>query len=202
MKFAVFASGQGSNLQVIIHAVKSGEIKGELGLVFSNKRDALALKRAQEAGIKTLCMVAKDYVSRQSFERDLLIHLKEEGIEFIVLAGYMLLLTPFFIKAYPKKILNVHPSLLPSFKGVQGIKDAMTYGAKVTGVTVHFVDEKMDHGAIILQESVKIAEHDTLETLMEKVHHLEHRVYPKAIQLFVEKRLKIKGRGVQILDKK
>ena len=199
MKFAVFASGNGSNLQAIIDAVKKGDIKAELVLVFSNKRDARALKRAQEAGIKTFCLVPKDYVSRQSFERDLLIHLKEEGIDFIVLAGYMLLLTPFFIKSYSKKILNVHPSLLPSFKGVNGIKDAVTYGAKVTGVTVHFVDDKMDHGPIILQEAFKIAEGDTLETLAEKIHHVEHKLYPKAIALFADGRLKIRGRKVEIL---
>ena len=199
LKFAVFASGQGSNLQAIVEAVQKGEVKAELGLVFSNKPDAPALKRAAAPGIKPLFLIPKSYASRQSFERDLLIHLKEEGIDFIVLAGYMLLLTPFFIKAYSKKILNVHPSLLPSFRGVEGMKDAFTYGVKVTGVTVHFVDEKMDHGPIILQEAVKIAENDTLETLTEKIHHTEHKLYPKAISLFVEGRLKIKGRKVQIV---
>lgn len=202
MKFAVFASGNGTNLQAIIDAVKAGEIKGELALVFSNNRKAFALKRAEEAGIKTLVLVPKDYTNRQSFERDLVIHLKDIGIDFIVLAGYMLLLSPYFIKNFPNKIINIHPSLLPSFKGIEGIKDAFTYGCKTTGVTVHFVDEKMDHGPIIAQDSVKISEDDTLETLTEKVHKLEHRTYPKAIQCYIDGRLKIKGRKVEILDKK
>lgn len=198
MKFAIFVSGQGSNLQAIIEAVKAGEIKAELALVFSNNRKAYALERAQKAGIKTLFLDPKHYATPQSFERALVIHLKDEGIDFIVLAGYMRILTPFLIKIYAQRILNIHPSLLPSFKGVQGIKDAFTYGAKVTGVTVHFADEKMDHGPIILQEAVKITEKDTLESLAEKIHTLEHKLYPKAIQLFVDGHLKIKGRKVEI----
>lgn len=199
MKFAVFASGYGSNLQAIIDAVKAGEIKAELALVFSNNRKAHALERAQKAGIKTLFLDPKHYATPQSFERALVIHLKEEGINFIVLAGYMRLLTPFLVKTYHQKILNIHPSLLPSFKGIKGVKDALTYGVKITGVTVHFVDEKTDHGPIILQESFKITEKDTLKTLEEKIHALEHKLYPKAIQLFVEGRLKIRGRRVEIV---
>jgi phosphoribosylglycinamide formyltransferase-1 len=200
MKFAVFASGFGSNLQAIIDAVKAGEITAELALVFSDNRKAHALKRAEEAGIKTLVLDPKHYAARQSYDRDIIIHLKEQAIDFIVLAGYMRLLTPFFIKNFPMKVMNIHPSLLPSFKGLEGVKDTFTYGAKLAGVTVHFVDEKMDHGPIILQEAVKIAENDTLETLTEKVHKLEHKIYPKAVQLFVEGRLKIKGRKVQITE--
>ena len=200
MKFAVFASGNGSNFQAIIDSVKAGEIKAELVLLFSDNKKAFALERARTAGIKTLQLTRKDYATPQSFEREIIIHLKEAGIDFIVLAGYMKILSPFFIKTYPQKILNIHPSLLPSFKGLEGIKDAFTYGAKVTGATVHFVDEKMDHGAIILQEAIKIQDDDTLETLTEKIHKLEHRIYPKAISLFVEGRLKIKGRKVLIAD--
>ena len=200
MKFSVFASGNGSNLQAIIDAVKAQEIKAELALVFSDNRKALALKRATDAGIKTLCLVRKDYISPQSYEREIVIQLKEAGIDFIALAGYMKILTPYFIKTFPNKILNVHPSLLPSFKGIQGIKDAFTYGCKVTGATIHFVDEKMDHGPIIMQDSIKIGEDDTLETLTEKVHKIEHRIYPKAIALFAEGRLKIVGRKVKIIS--
>ncbi|HBR14997.1 MAG TPA: phosphoribosylglycinamide formyltransferase [Candidatus Omnitrophica bacterium] len=200
MKFAVFASGQGSNLQAIIEAVQRGEIKAELAVVFSDNRKAHALKRAQEAGIKTLCLCRKDYATKQSYDRSIVIHLKEEGIDFIALAGYMRILTPFFVKEFPKRILNVHPSLLPSFKGAEGIKDSFTYGVKVTGVTIHFVDEKMDHGPIILQEAVKVSEEETLESLTEKIHKVEHRLYPKAIALFADGRLKIKGRKVEILN--
>jgi phosphoribosylglycinamide formyltransferase-1 len=201
MKFAVFASGHGSNLQAIIDAVKAGTITGELALVVSNNRKAPALKRAQDAGIKTLFLNPQDYATPTSYDRQLTIHLKQEQIDFIVLAGYMRLVSAFFVKTYARKILNIHPSLLPSFKGLDGIKDAFTYGAKVTGATVHFVDEKMDHGPIILQDAIKIAESDTIETLTEKIHKIEHRIYPKAIQLFVEGRLTMKGRRVEIVEK-
>ena len=199
MKFAVFASGHGSNLQAIIEAFKKGETKAELALVFSDKPHAYAIERAHEAGIKTLVLDPKHYASRQSFERAVVIHLKNEAIDFIVLAGYMRLLTPFFVKTYPKKILNIHPSLLPSFKGIHGIKDAFTYAVKVTGVSVHLVDEKMDHGPIILQEPVRVTSKDTLKTLTAKIHKVEHKLYPKAIQLFAEGRLKVHGRRVEVV---
>jgi len=199
MKFAVFISGEGSNLQAIIDAVTAGEIQSELTLVFSNNAKAHGLVRAQEAGIKTFFLDRKDYATPQSYAREIVIHLKEEGIDFIVLAGYMRLLSPWFIKQYPNKILNIHPSLLPSYRGKQGAKDAFTYGAKVTGVTVHFVDDKMDHGPIILQEAIRIGKGDTLEALRKKIHKVEHKMFPKAIALFESDLLKIKGRRVEIL---
>ena len=170
--------------------------------MFSNRRKAYALKRAGEAGIKTLCLVRKDYATPQSYDRDIVIHLKEANIDFVVLAGYMKILSAFFVKQYPNKILNVHPSLLPAFRGKQAIKDAYTYGAKVTGVTIHFVDDKMDHGPIITQEGFKIPPNDTLEMLEARIHTLEHRMFPKAIQMFVEHRLKvIRSRKVKISEK-
>lgn len=200
-RFAVFISGNGSNLQAILDACKRGEIKAEPALVVSNKPNAFGLKRAEQAGIKTVVFDPKNYTNKQSVDRDMVIYLKQEKIDFIVLAGYMRLLTPFFVKQYSNKIFNIHPSLLPAFKGVEGIKDAFTYGAKVTGVTVHFVNEKMDAGPIIMQEAVKITEEDTLATLEEKIHKAEHKIYPKVISLFVEGRLKIRGRQVTILEK-
>ena len=202
MKFAVLVSGQGSNLQALIDAVKSGEIKAEIALVVSSKGNAFALKRAEQAGLKTWFLNPKQFSNPQSFDRELAIRFKEEQIDFVVCAGYMRLLTPFFVKTFPQKIFNIHPSLLPSFKGIQGIKDAFTYGAKITGATVHFIDDKMDHGPIILQEAIKIQENDTPETIAEKVHKIEHRLYPKAVQLFVDGKLKVKGRKVHILDEK
>jgi len=201
MKFAVFVSGNGTNLQAIIDAVKGGEIKAELALVFSNKRKAYALTRAKEAGIKTLCLLRKDYATPQSYERDIIIYLKEAGIDFVVLAGYMKILSSFFIKTYPNKILNVHPSLLPAFKGMRGIKDTFTYGAKTARVTIHFVDDMMDHGPIIMQESFKVSEKETLKTLEERIHKAEHKIFPKAVALFVNGHLKVTGRKVKILDK-
>ena len=201
MRFAVFVSGEGTNLDAIIAAVKAGDIKAELALVFSNRRKANALKKAKEAGIKTLVLERKDYSTPQSFDRDIVIYLKEEQIDFVVLAGYMKILTPWFVKQFPNKILNVHPSLLPSFKGARGIKDTFTYGSKVAGVTIHFVDEKMDHGPIIMQEAFKLTEKETLESLEERIHKVEHKIFPKAIGLFVDGRLKVSGRRVKILDK-
>jgi len=198
LRFAVFVSGHGSNLEAIISAVEKNDITAELALVFSNNRKAHALKRAEAAGIKTLCLVRKDYAAPQSYDRAIVSELKREGIDFIVLAGYMKILTPYFVKEYKNKILNVHPSLLPAFKGKQGPKDAFTYGVKVTGVTIHFVNERMDHGPIILQDSFKIQERDTLETITEKIHKIEYKIFPKTIQLFAEGRLKVTGRKVQI----
>jgi len=201
MKFAIFVSGNGSNLQAIIDAVKSGDIKAELALVFSDRRKAYALKRATTAGIKTLCLVRKDYATPQSYERDIVISLKEEGIDFIVFAGFMKVLSSFFVKTYPNKILNVHPSLLPAFKGARGIKDTFTYGTKVAGVTIHFVDDMMDHGPIILQQAFRVNKKETLKSLETRIQRVEHQIFPKAIALFADDRLKITGRKVQILDK-
>lgn len=200
-KFAVFISGNGSNLQAIIDSVTKGEIRAELSLVISSTDKAFGLKRAEKAGIKTLVFSPDNYTNRQSVDRDIVIALKEHKIDFLVLAGYMRLLTPYFIKEYPNKIINVHPSLLPSFKGAHGMKDAFTYGVKQTGVTVHFVNEKMDNGPIILQDTVKINEEDTLETLEAKIHRVEHRIYPQAVVLMADQRLKVKGRRVTILEK-
>ncbi len=200
-KFAVFISGNGTNLQAIIDSHKKGEIKADLALIISSSEKAFGLKRAEKGGIKSLVFNPANYTNRQSVDRDIVIALKENKIDFIVLAGYMRLLTPYFIKEYPNKIINVHPSLLPSFKGADGIKDAFTYGCKQTGVTVHFVNEKMDNGPIIMQDTVKINEGDTLEVLEEKIHRVEHRIYPQAVALFADNRLKVKGRCVTILDK-
>ena len=200
-RFAVFVSGNGSNLQAIIEAVKKGTIKAELALVISNNPKAFALQRAEQAGIKIMVFDPKNYTNTQSVDRDMVINLKEAKIDFVVLAGYMRILTAFFIKQYPDKILNIHPSLLPAFKGIDGIKDAYSYGVKIAGVTVHFVNEKVDNGPIILQEGLKLRREMTIEELTSRIHRLEHRIYPKAIALYAEGRLKIKGRKVFVLDK-
>ncbi|MFT5387375.1 MAG: phosphoribosylglycinamide formyltransferase-1 [Lysobacterales bacterium] len=201
-KFAVFASGSGSNLQAIIDAIKAGDINAELTLVFSNRRKAGALKRAQEANIKTLVLEKRNYATPQSYDREIVMYLKEEKIDFIVLAGYMKILTPWFVKQYDKKIINVHPSLLPAFKGANGIKDQFTYAVKVAGVTIHMVNDKMDAGPIIMQKSFKVSEKETLESLEEHIHKIEHEIFPKAVALFADDRLKIGLRKVEILDKK
>jgi len=199
MNIAVFCSGSGTNLQAIIDAHKRGDIKADLKLVVSDVPLCLALERAKKAGIKTLIVERKDFKSKEDFEAEIIKNLKKEKIDLIVLAGYMRLISADFINQYKNKILNIHPALLPSFKGTQGIKDAFEYGVKVTGPTVHFVTQDMDAGPIILQGAIKVTEDDTEESLAQAIHKEEHKLYPKVIQLFVEGRLKIEGKKVRII---
>lgn len=199
MNIAVFCSGNGTNLQAIIDAQKKGFIKADIRLVVSDVAGCFALKRAEKEGIKTFLAEKKNFSSQKDLEAAILKKLKEEKIDLIVLAGYMRLLSPDFIKEYKNKILNIHPSLLPSFKGTRGIKDAFLYGVKITGPTVHFVTEDMDAGPIILQSAVAVMEDDTEETLAEAIHREEHKIYPRAIQLFVEGRLRLEGRRARII---
>jgi len=193
MKLAVFCSGNGSNLQAIID---SG-IK--VALVVCDNPRAYAMERAQKAGIETLLVLKNDYESKTDYETTILNKLKSSKIDFIALAGYMQLVGRTILRAYKNKILNIHPALLPSFKGMQGVKDALNCGVKVTGPTVHFVDEEIDHGPIVRQEAIVITEDDTIDSLTEKMHQAEHRIYPEAIKLAQEGRLKISGRKVKIL---
>jgi phosphoribosylglycinamide formyltransferase-1 len=199
MNFAVLASGRGGNLKAIIEAVKSGAIKAHLKAVFSDKKDAYALQHAREAQIPAVFINPKDFNDRESYDRAVIGRLQEFKIDFVVLAGYMRLLGSYFIRQYPDKILNIHPSLLPAFKGTHAIKDAFDYGVKVTGPSVHFVSDELDGGAIILQEPVCIGPQDTFKSLEEKIHQAEHRIYPQAIDLFVRGKLKIEGRKVIVL---
>ena len=199
MNFAVLASGRGSNLKAIIEAVKSGAIKAHLKAVFSDKKDAQALEHARENKIPAVFIDPKDFDGRESYDRAVVERLHELDIDFVVLAGYMRLLGSYFIRQYPDKILNIHPSLLPAFKGTHAIKDAFDYGVKITGPSVHFVSDELDAGAIILQEPVCVGPEDSVESLEEKIHQAEHRIYPKAIDLFVKGRLKIEGRKVIVL---
>ncbi len=196
ISIAVLCSGNGTNLQAIIDSVNSGYIPAKIALVLSDEKKAFALKRAKRAGIETIALDKKGYNDREDFDREIVKLLKKRNIELVVLAGFMRLLSPYFIKKYRNKIINVHPALLPSFKGAHGIKDALDHGVKVTGVTVHFVDEHLDNGPIILQKTVEIKEDDTEETLLERVHKEEHRIYPEAIKLFVEGKIRIEGRKV------
>ena len=198
MTFAVFVSGFGSNLQAIIDAVKKKQIKADLSLVVSDNPQSYALKRAFKAKIKTVIVNPKDFFNKETCDGAIIACLKREKIDFIVLAGYMRILSPLFIKNYKNYILNIHPALLPAFKGAHAIKDAFDFGVKVTGVTVHFVDEKVDHGAIIFQEAILVKPADTLASLEKRIHSMEHRLYPKAIDLFARKKIKVSGRKVRI----
>jgi phosphoribosylglycinamide formyltransferase-1 len=198
-KIAVFASGFGSNLQALIDFNEKDDLGGDIALVFSNNPGAQALKRAEKHKIKALHMDPGKFSSREEFESKILDVLEEENIDLIVLAGYMFLLTPLLVSAYKERILNIHPALLPSFKGTHGIKDAYDYGVKISGVTVHFVDEELDNGPIIMQAPVYIDSNDTLESFEKKIHEVEHKIYPLAVKLFCLGKIKIEGRKVQIL---
>ncbi len=196
MNFAVLASGYGSNLQAIITAVKQKKIRADLKLVLSDKKEAVALERARKVKIRAVFVDPSMFTDRESFDRELIQHLTAEKIDFIVLAGFMRILSAHFIQQYPDKILNIHPSLLPAFKGAKAIKDAYESGGRLTGVTVHFVEEKVDGGPIIIQEAVAIKPNDTLLSLEARIHNVEHRLYPKAIDAFARGKLKIVGRKV------
>ncbi len=195
---AVFASGRGTNFSAIVKAVKKGRLKANLSLLVCDNPDAGVIKRAKAAGVKVALVKREDFSTLRDFENAIIQRLEEEGIGLIALAGFMRMLSGEFVSRYRNKIINIHPALLPCFKGEEGIKDAFDYGVKVTGVTVHFVDEKMDHGPIILQAAIKIEEDDTLETLEAKIHKFEHKLYPQAIQLFIEGKLKLADRKVKI----
>ena len=199
MNIAVFCSGNGSNFQAIIDASKKGLFNSKIALMVCDNPNAYAITKAKNESIKTLLLDINDFPSQEAFEARIIEELITEHIELICLAGYMRLLLPSFINKYREKIINIHPALLPSFKGIRGIKDALDYGVKVTGVTVHFVNEDMDAGPIILQEAVTIEDNDTKEMLAKKIHKIEHRLYPNAVKLFIEGRLKILGRRVKIL---
>jgi phosphoribosylglycinamide formyltransferase-1 len=197
-RIAVLASGYGSNLQALIDFSKNVDLSGEIVLVFSDKSSAFALKRAQNHGIKAVFLDPAQFKTRGEFDEKIAGILEEEKIDLVVLAGYMLLIGQNIVKKFKNRIINIHPALLPSFKGTHGIKDAFDYGVKVTGVTVHFVDEGLDSGPIIMQQAVDVCEDDSAETLEEKIHEVEHKLYPLAVKYFCSGRLKIKGRKVII----
>ncbi len=200
-RIAVFVSGFGSNLQALIDYSKSNDLHGDIVLVFSNNKDAYALKRAKENKIKAVFMDPSACGTRKQYDMKIIELLEEEKIDLVVLAGYMFILSHEFVCKFKNKILNIHPALLPSFKGAHGIKDAFEYGVRVTGVTVHFAEEALDSGPIILQEALSIGQDESLEGLEEKIHRIEHRIYPLAVKYFCEDKLKIDGRKVKILNK-
>lgn len=198
MNFAVLASGNGSNLQAIINAAKKGRVRGKLKLVISDKADARALERARKAGVpKVLFVDPKGFPSREDYDDELVSLLRKEKVGLVVLAGFMRILSPVFVRAFRHKVINVHPALLPAFKGAHAVKDSLAYGVRVTGVTVHFVDEQVDHGAVIAQGAVEVKPKDTVETLSKRIHKMEHVLYPKVVDNFLRGKYKISGRIVK-----
>ena len=194
-RVGVFVSGSGSNLQALIDAkIPSVEIV----VVVSNNPDAYAIERAEKNKIPVEVIDHRNYSSREDFEREIQKRLDQYKIDLIALAGFMRILTPLFIRNYKHRIMNLHPAILPSFPGTNAVKQALMYGVKFTGCTVHFVDEGVDTGPIILQAVVPIYDTDTEESLLERIHKEEHRIYPEAVRLFGEGKLRIEGRRVVI----
>lgn len=197
-RIAVLASGSGTNLQAIIDEVEAGTLPVEIALVLSDKADAFAIERAKKHDIETVHVDPKEFKIRSDYDDMVLKVLKDHRVDLVVLAGYMLLIGKQIVAAYPGRIMNIHPSLLPSFPGLHGAQDALDYGVKVTGVTVHFVDEGLDTGPIIVQGATEVQEDDTKDSLLGRLHEIEHKLYPKAIGLFAEGRLKNDGRRIKI----
>ncbi len=194
-KLGVLLSGRGSNFEAIAHNVQAGKIQAEIALVISNKEGVQGLEIAKQLGIKAVCIPSKGK-EREAFEQELIAALREAQVDVIILAGFMRVLTPVFIRAFQGRILNIHPALLPSFPGVEAQKQALEYGAKFTGCTVHFVDEGVDTGAVICQAVVPILDEDTAETLAHRILKEEHRIYTEAINLVVEDKIRVQGRRV------
>ena len=196
----VLVSGSGTNLQSIIDAVESGRLSASIKLVISNKPDAYALERAEKHGIRTAVVRVKDFPSRELFDSEVLRLLKEAGVELVVLAGFMRLISSVLLEGFPMRIINIHPSLLPSFPGLEVQKAALEHGVKFSGCTVHFVDSGLDSGPIILQAVVPVKDEDTVEALQKRILAEEHRIYPQAIELFSEGRIEVRGRRVFVRD--
>ena len=199
MNIAVLVSGRGSNLQAIIDSIENGYLKARISVVVSDVGDACALERARKHGIEAVFVDPEKYFSKDLYEKQVLAVLKKHNAELILLAGYMKILGISLLSAYKDRILNIHPALLPAFAGLHAQKQAFDYGVKVAGCTVHFVDENLDCGAIILQRCVEVKDDDTDETLADRILEQEHKIYPEAVKLFVENRLRIEGRKVKIL---
>lgn len=200
LRLGVLASGSGSNLQAIIDNIESGYLPCEIAVVISDKPDAIALKRAERHEIKTEAVQSKSFQNREAFDTELLRVLNSYNVDLVVLAGFMRVVTKVLINAFPMRIMNIHPSLLPSFPGLHVQKKAIEYGAKFSGCTVHFVDEGVDTGPIIIQAVVPVLDDDTEETLSARILKEEHRIYPYAIRLFAEEWLEVKGRRVIVKD--
>jgi len=200
LKLGVLASGSGTNLQSIIDACMSGSIDAEVALVISNNPGAGALQRADEAGLPSTCINHRDYSSREQFDREVVGALANAGVELVCLAGFMRLITEDFLAAFPGRVINIHPALLPAFPGLDVQRKAIEYGARFSGCTVHFVDGGVDTGPVIIQAVVPILDDDTPDTLAARILVQEHKVYPRAIQLFAEGRLRIEERRVRISD--
>lgn len=204
VRLGVLASGRGSNLQAIIDAIEREALSAEIAVVLSNKQDAVALERARTHGAPAVWLDPKPFAgrpeSREAYDRAVLEVLQKHEVDVVLLAGYMKIVTAVLVSAYENRMMNIHPSLLPSFPGLDVQKKAIEHGCKIAGCTVHFVTEGVDEGPIIIQAAVPIVEGDTADTLAARILEHEHRIYPRAVQLYAEGRLRVEGRRVVVTD--
>ena len=195
---AVLCSGQGTNFQALVSAARRGALRARIALLISDRPDAFALTRARRAGVEARYINPKAFPTRAAYERALIRLCEAHRVRLVCLAGFMRILSPVFVRRYRHRILNIHPALLPAFPGSHAIRDALRWGAKVTGVTVHLVDEAVDHGPILLQEALAIRPGETEAELLARIHRIEHRLYPKAIGLVLAGRVRVRGRRVSL----
>lgn len=193
----MLASGTGTNLQALMDDPVVGS---HIALVASDRPDAMALERGRGRGIETATLERKDFPDRAAHDRAFRELLGSKGIDCVALAGYMRIVGPELIRAFPERIVNLHPALLPAFPGMRSVADALEWGVKVTGVTVHLVDEELDHGPIVAQEALDVWPDDDLDSLLARVHEVEHRIFPAAVRALVQGRLEVKGRVVHVLS--
>jgi phosphoribosylglycinamide formyltransferase-1 len=194
-RVGVLLSGRGSNFQAIADRVAAGDVPAEIAVVIANRADAAGLEAARARGLKAICLPSKG-IDREVFDRQLIEALREHEVEWVILAGYMRILSAEFIRAFPQRILNIHPSLLPAFPGLDAQHQAFDYGVKITGCTVHFVDEHLDHGPIVMQASVAVEPEDTAETLSARILKEEHRIYSASLRRLLTEPWRIDGRRV------
>lgn len=197
-RIAVFASGRGSNFQALADAQHRGALGGEISILVCDKPQAPVVELAKAANVDVFAFQPKKYASKEDYEREIAAELQQRGVELIVLAGYMRLLSPSFVEFYSGRIINIHPSLLPAFPGKDAIGQALDYGVKMTGVTVHFVDGGMDTGPVIAQKAVEIKEGDTAEVLAQRIHAVEQKLYSEVVSWFAQGRISLNGRNVTI----
>jgi phosphoribosylglycinamide formyltransferase-1 len=196
-KFGILLSGRGSNFRAIKANIDNGTVDcAEIAVVISNKADAPGLAYAEENGLDAVYLNPRDFDGRENYDREIVRVLNEKGVDYVCLAGFMRIISPYFVEQFRNRIINIHPSLLPAFPGLDAQKQALEHGVKFSGCTVHFVDEKMDNGAIILQSAVPVLDNDTEETLSARILEQEHKIYPEAVRLLASGNLKLEGRRV------
>jgi phosphoribosylglycinamide formyltransferase-1 len=198
LTLGVLASGRGSNFQSIINSIESGYLRAKVAVLITDNPDAYAIERAKRHKIESLVLRPKDFTDKDSYYSHIAEELEKRGVELVILAGFMRVVGKRLIERYPNRIMNIHPALLPSFPGLHGQRQAVDYGVKISGCTVHFVDEGVDTGPIIIQSAVPAYDDDTEDTLSERILKQEHRIFPYAIRLFSEGRLRVEGRKVII----